>query len=165
MRLHAQPLNAEAFAPFGKVVLLPQTAPTASGDGLDYWADVAIMPPVDGSVSIGYATVEPRPFVQTGAEAHLHTAECLLPVCGDMLVVVGLPPVGSPPETLPAPDLFAAFRVAQGEAVILNPGVWHWAPFPVADPIRLFILLRAGTAANDVIFKEFPPDALLELEL
>ena len=93
------------------------------------------------------------------------TAECLLPVGGDMLVVVGPAEYPDRPEALPALEHWAAFRVAEGEAVILRPGVWHWAPFAVDHPMRGFVIYKAGTSESDVIFREFDPEATLEIEI
>ena len=86
MRLKVQPLNTEAFAPFGDAVTKPDSAPTAHLDFLDFWSDVARLADAGGAYGIGMITLEPRPLTQRCAERHMHTAECLLPVGGDMLV-------------------------------------------------------------------------------
>jgi ureidoglycolate lyase len=167
MKLKAQPLSAEAFAPFGQVVSLPTTDPTASVEGgtLDYWADVVTIPDLGGPIGAGYATVVKRPFVQTCAERHMHTPEFLQPAKGDMIVVVGPPLYPENPEQLPPLELFAAFRVAEGQAVIVNPGVWHYAPFAIDNPISFTVLFKAGTSQDDVAFVDFSADGVLEIEI
>jgi ureidoglycolate lyase len=165
MKLKVQPLSAQAFAPFGHIVTQPNT-PSGAGLGfLDFWPDLAPLPDTGGPYGVGYITVEPRPLVQSCAERHMHTAECLVPVGGDMLVVVGPPEHLDRPDMLPPPQDFAAFRVAEGEAVILHPGVWHWAPFAAEGPIRGFVIYKAGTSESDVVFREFAPEATLEIEI
>jgi ureidoglycolate lyase len=120
---------------------------------------------VDGGYGIGYATQAKRPFVQTCAERHMQTPELLLPTGGDMIVAIGAPDHLQEPARLPGPARFAAFRVPEGNAIIMKPGVWHWAPFAVDATIRLLVIFKAGTSQNDVTVVDFPREGVLELEV
>ena len=164
MKLTVQSLTAAAFAPFGSVLARPTAAPTAelSQGELRYWADVVTVPDLGGPIGLGYATLAVRPFVQTCAEQHVHSPEVLQPMGGDMIVVVGPP---TPAGELPPLDRFAAFRVAHDQAVVLKPGVWHYAPFAIDRPMAFTVLLKAGTNRDDAIFAEFPKGEVIELEV
>ena len=165
MKLQAQPLSAEAFAPFGEIVAQPKDAPIASLAELDYWADVAALPDLGGPLGVGYAALKVCPMVQKSVERHMQTFEVLLPVGGDIVVVVGPADYPSEPGRLPAPESFQAFRVPEGQAVILKAGVWHYAPFAVGGPMSLFVIYKAGTAQNDVTLVGLTPDRVMEVEL
>ena len=165
MKLKAQPIGASAFALFGQVVSIPQAEPTASLEGMDFWAGVATLPDLGAAYGVGYATQAKRPFRQTSVERHLKTPELLMPVDGDMIVVVGPPDYLDEPQRLPAPERFVAFRVAEGQGVIFKPGVWHWAPFAVDATIRLLVIFAAGTPQSDAVVVAIPPDGVLEIEL
>jgi ureidoglycolate lyase len=164
MKLKVQSIRDETFAPFGRIVGAPETEPTVRLEGMDYWAGITSLPDLEGGYSVGYATQAKRPFVQASAERHLRTPELLMPVGGDMVVVVGPADHMGEPERLPDPDRFAAFSVPEGEAVIFGPGVWHWAPFAVDETIRLLVIYAAGTAEGDAVVVDLPPEAVLELE-
>jgi ureidoglycolate lyase len=164
MKLKVKPLDAAAFAPFGRTVTRPTTTPAGElpGGVLRYWADVVTIPDVGGALGVGYATLAVRPFVQTCAEQHVHSMEVLTPIGGDMIVVVS-PATGA--GELPPLDCFAAFRVAEGQAVVLDPGVWHYAPFAIDGPMAFTVLLKAFTNRDDAIFADFPAGETLEIEL
>jgi ureidoglycolate lyase len=163
MKLKVQALTADAFRLFGDVIAAPAHEPTAQPEGMAYWAGVAELPELGTAYSVGYATQEVRPFVQTMAERHLRTPELLMPVGGDMAVVAGPAEHLDEPERLPAPELFAAFRVPEGQGVIFRAGVWHWAPFAVDRTITLLVVYAAGTAEEDAVVVELPPEMIIEL--
>ena len=167
MKVKLQPLSAEAFAPFGQIVSRPTTEPDArvEGGALHYWADVMVLPPFGGPVGVGYATVAPRPLVQTCAERHMHGPEMMQAAFGDMIVVVGPSLYPDEPDRLPPLEEFRAFRVAEGQAVAYYPGVWHYAPFAIDRPLCLTVLLKAGTIDDDAVFVDFSAYGALEIEI
>jgi ureidoglycolate lyase len=167
MKLKVHPLTAEAFAPFGQVVSLPSGKPTAvvDGGGLTYWADVITVPDLSGALGVGYCTVVSRPFIQTCAERHMHTPEFVQPMKGDMIVVVAPALHPESPRQLPPLREFVAFRVAEGQALVFNPGVWHYAPFAVDRPMCFTVLFKAGTSDDDAVVVDFPAGEALEIEV
>lgn len=165
MKLKAQPLTAQDFAPFGEIVTLPQhRQPTGSLEGLDFWADLVPLQNIGAPYGVGYATLDKRPFVQTCAERHMQTQELLHAIGGDMIVVVGPPDYPDEPNRLPPMESFRAFRVPAGDTVIMKPGVWHWAPFAAGGPMRLLVIYKANTGQTDVGYADFPPGKVLEIE-
>jgi len=162
MVLTLQLLTAEGFKSFGEVIAAPKRKPTATPPGMEYWADVCRLPLLDRPFGIGYATQEMRPFRQTGAERHMRTPEILLPVKGDMAVIAGPADFPKEPSRLPPLSKFAAFLVPEGQGVMFAPGVWHWAPFAVRDPIAIFVMYATGTAESDGVVVDFPNGEALE---
>jgi len=45
--------------------------------------------------------------------------------------------------------------VKQGQALIMNPGTWHWGPWPVSERCSILILFKKGTEKNDLPIKPF----------
>ena len=105
-----------------------------------------------------------RPGVQKNAERHMNTPELLMPIGGDMIVVVGPPDYPKEPERLPEPSRFRAFRVTEGTAIVFKPGVWHWAPFAVRKTIRLLVIYVAGTSESDATVVDLDPEQYLEFD-
>jgi ureidoglycolate hydrolase len=165
MKLKVQPLTGGAFELYGQVIAAPKTEATAHLPGMDFWVGVAELPDLGAPYSVSYATQEKRAFIQRSAERHMQTPELLMPIGGDMIVVVGAPDYPEQPERLPSPERFAAFWVKEGQGVIFKPGVWHWAPFAVKEKIMLLVVYTAGTAQNDALVVDLPPEAVLEVEL
>ncbi len=165
MKLRAQALTSEAFSPFGAVVARPTRAPAASLPELDYWPDVAKLPDFHGELSIGYASLRVVPMVQTAIERHLKTFEVLIPIGGDIVVVVAPADFPDQPRRLPEASRFKAFRAPADHAVLFNAGVRHYAPFIVDRPIGMFVLSRAGTASADAYVVELPPSEHIEVQL
>jgi ureidoglycolate lyase len=161
--IRAAPLTAGGFRPFGKIVERPAHAAAASLPELDYWPDVAVLPGLDGPLSLGFASLRVVPMVQAALERHLRTYEALIPVGGDMVVVVGPPLHLDEPARLPGPAELRAFRVAAGQAVVFDAGVWHYAPFAVDRPLSLIVAYQAGTAASDSVVVPLQPAITIEV--
>jgi ureidoglycolate lyase len=148
----AEPLTQEAFEPFGAVIARPGGAADASGDGWSWWAQTALVPAGDGPYAVGYLALEPAEPAFDWAERHDRTVELIAPLGGECVVYV------APPA--PQPADFRAFRVRPGEAVVLDPGVWHGAPLAPAGPAAAMVLLARGTGTDDTVVCRFPDNPL-----
>lgn len=143
-----QHISPENFAPFGKIVTAPTTAPTSQAADYKFWSDIADYH-VPGETEIGLCTVYAQPKQEiAGVERHLQTPEILIPV--------------DAPFVLPLFDDGAgkvqAFRVNIGEAVVINTGVWHGPCLPVGKKeSTYFVIFRKGTPHEDVFKKPIDP--------
>jgi ureidoglycolate hydrolase len=127
----AESLTSEAFEPFGTVVARPSVAPDATGPGWSWWARTGALPPAD--YAIGYLALERSSAAFDWAEYHPDSVELIAPLTGACLVYVA--------EPGEEPSAFRVFRVAAGDAVILDRGVWHGAPIALADPVTAMVVL------------------------
>jgi ureidoglycolate lyase len=159
IQLAIQELTDEAFARFGTLIALPARAPDATGAGWQWWGEIALLAGDDRPFGIGYLDLQPAELRFDWAERHMRSAEMLIPTGGDCLVYVGPSDDVEHPERLPALDRFQAFRLRQGQAVRLHPGVWHGAPLALDRPLNVVVLLLQGSGAADtsvVRFAETP---------
>jgi hypothetical protein len=70
---------------------------------------------------------------------------------------VGPPDYPGDPGRRPALEQFEVFRVGQGQAVLLTPGVWHGAPMAVERPLQAIVLLHENTGRDDTVVVHFEP--------
>ena len=155
MRLTVEPLTAEAFAPFGRVIQQPATPPAATGPGWQWWGETALMAADGRPFGIGYLDLRPAAPRFDWAERHMRSAELLIPAGGDCLVYVGPPEYREEPGRLPDLAQFRVFHLRQGQAVLLDPGVWHGAPLAVDQPLNVVVLLLQNTGASDTSVVRF----------
>jgi len=136
------------FARFGTVVTAPSVAPTSQGTDYRFWSDITHYA-IDGETEIGLCTVFRQPSPAIGAvERHLRTPEILIPADAPF----HLPLAGD------ADGDTMVFTVHPGEAVVLNPGVWHGPCLPVdSETATYFVVFRRGTPGEDVQKKAIPP--------
>ena len=143
-----EPLTAEAFGPFGRVLARPQGTPDAEAPGWSWWAEAADLPADERPYAVGYLDLESTEPAFDWAEHHRRTVELIVPLGADCLVYVARP--GDTPAD------FHVFRVRAGEAVLLDPGVWHGAPLALDRPLAALVFLLRGTGRDDTVLHRFP---------
>ena len=133
VRLVAEPVTAESWAPFG---WLPR-ADTDPADGQQTlhfeWSD-----PHLNVIAHAYEEVEHSDAgaICDGLFRHDTHTQALMPINCDAIVAVAPANIDfSDPGQL---DTIRAFLLHPLDVFVLNQGTWHWGPFPLtADPVRL----------------------------
>jgi ureidoglycolate lyase len=151
-------LNAEAFAPFGKVLAPPSSGAVANGPGWQWWGEIAALPNDGRRWTFGYLALELVPMRIDWAECHLRSPEVVLAAGGDIAVYAGPP---SPRDGSRKPEGLRVFQVPAGSGVVLKPGVWHGAPFTVTGPGSAWVLLLEGTGRDDVTLVRFADEPVV----
>lgn len=144
MKIRWQAIEVDNFKAFGTVLKKPVHEPTAQGDTFKYWSDI-VNYKIDGDTEIGLCTVykdDSKPLKTV--ERHLYTPEILIPVDAPFVL-----PVVTDHDTV------HAFKVNIGEAVIIDPGVWHGPCLPVGkNESTYYVIFRKGTPGDDVEKKD-----------
>jgi len=155
IKIKSKDITPENFLDYGKVVIFPETKPTSQGAHYKFWSDVASYG-IEGETEIGICQV----FKQVknnfnGMERHLNTPEILIPI--DAPFVLPLIKDKEPDQSV------AAFKVNIGQAVIINPAVWHGACIPIGKKeSSYFVIFRRGTPAADVHLKDMEEFEILD---
>ena len=150
-----EPLSDEAFAPFGRVLTQPGAAADAEGPGWQWWGEISALPNDGRRWGFGYLALERAPLRIDWAERHLRSPEVVFASSHPVAVYVA--PSGTEE---PALEALRVFEVPAGTGVILEPGVWHGAPFALEEPTSAFVLLLEGTGPEDVTVVRFPDRAV-----
>jgi ureidoglycolate lyase len=157
MELPIEDLTAEAFAPFGRVVTMPDRATDANGDGWQYWGGLTSLPGTDAGYFVGYLNLRPPTALRFDwAERHALSPELLVPTGGACVIHVA--PADYPDELdrLPSLERFRLFRVRPGQAVLLDRKVWHGAPMALGSPSQVMVVLQQGTGPANTSLVQFP---------
>jgi len=148
--LEAQPLSAQAFAPYGWV--LGQPMPEAadadadfvfSNPATDFWREHIFDVGPGGEVEILNLHYRDAGRQLDSLEAHDLTQQALMPLTGEVLQAVacagadGMPDAGS----------LAVFRIPVGQGICMRPGCWH-ATRIVDDPVACIMLTRVSTTLD-----------------
>ena len=155
IRLPVEPLTAEAFAPYGRVVERPERPEDAAGPGWRWWAETAWLAGDGRPWGVGYLDLRPAEPQFDWAERHLRTQEAVFATSADLLVYVAPAEHPEDPARLPALDRFRVFRVPPGAGVVMDRAVWHGAPLAEA-PTQALVLILEGTGRHDVTMVRFP---------
>lgn len=141
-------IDADVFAPFGRVAALPSSPSLAETDEFKFWSDVADYQ-IEGETEIGFCEVFPRSGNAVHwMERHEQTPELLIAIDGPLVL-----PVMTNGET----PVVRAFEFRPGEAVVIGQNVWHSACLPTGlGATRYFVIFRRGTPQEDVIKTEIP---------
>jgi ureidoglycolate lyase len=151
--LNAQPLSAEAFAPFGTLLGQPTAEPLLTRGDITYWHATADLSGLGASGVTGHLIAHRRELQLNCIERHNHTPEAFIATAGRSLLVVGRP--GNADDAQ-----LCAFELTAGQAVLLHQGTWHWAPYPLTETATFLLLLRAETAEHDVEMADISPITL-----
>ncbi len=148
-RVTKQKATPASFAAYGSVVTIPSGRTTSESPEYKFWSDIAHYH-IDGETEIGVCTVyESQQQVLTGIERHLRTPEILIPIDGPFILPLA--------REINGKIVVDAFTVAVGEAVVINPGVWHGPCLPVGQPSEsYYVIFRRGTPAEDVEKRTIP---------
>jgi ureidoglycolate lyase len=147
MRLQPEQVTIANFRPYGTVVCIPEDRePTASSDVIDYWSGLACLPAGE-PIEVGIATVWSRTEGFREMERHLQTPELLVPLDNGMVIPI------APAGDVPDPANLRAFVIRPDTAVLLDPGVWHWVPYPLGNSTSFLVIFRRDTGKNDLEVK------------
>lgn len=143
--IRAEPLTAEAFAPFGDV-LEAVGAPDKiiNQEMCGRYHDRAKMEFADGRAGISLFQAEPRglPYVLELVERHPEGSQAFLPMSMDpFLVIVAPDQEGTPGQP-------RAFLTRPGQGVNYHKGTWHGVLTPLSAPGLFAVVDRIGPGAN-----------------
>ena len=133
-RLLAEPLTAEAFAPFGWLPVA-DTDPTDAEHILHFeWADPNLNVIAHYPEEVEHSPSGAR--LCTVLYRHATHTQALMPL--DVPAVLAVAPADvtfSGPADL---ERLRAFELAPLDVFVLHRGTWHWGPFPLgSEPVRL----------------------------
>ncbi|MFD2332927.1 ureidoglycolate lyase [Cohnella sp. GCM10020058] len=134
-QVKVEELTPEAFAPYGKVIDLPDGDPSKSGDGWDCWSYIQML---DVSVPIGFGLVvtQRRDSIVDAMERHVSREELLLTFDREIVQPVARCADIDDPEEQPDPASVRCFRIRPGQAIVIGRGVWHSPAYPAGDDAR-----------------------------
>jgi len=162
--LRAEALDRDAFAPYGRVVALPERPQDAGGPGWRWWAETALLSGDGRPWGVGYLDLRPATPQFDWAERHMRTQEAIFATSGDLLVYVGPADHPDQPDRIPSFDRFRVFRVPPGAGVVMDRAVWHGAPLAPDGPTQALVLIQEGTGRHDVTVVRFP-DAPVQIDI
>ncbi|MGZ9812157.1 ureidoglycolate lyase [Pseudoroseicyclus sp. H15] len=143
--VRAEPLTAEAFAPFGDVLEAAGPHDKLINEGLcGRWHDRARMDFGDGRAGISIFRAEPRslPYECGLLERHPEGSQAFLPLYeAPFLVIVAL-------DAGDGPGAPRAFLTAPGQGINLLRGTWHGVLTPLSAPGLFAVVDRIGEGAN-----------------
>jgi ureidoglycolate hydrolase len=135
----------EAFAGLGQVVRRPTGLPTVTRPGLRFWSRVGAMD-IPGEVEMGILELTAQDFVFDSLERHVRTQEMFIPLEGVAIMPIGL---GAGADRFPRPEEIRGFLIDSQTSIIMNPGVWHWIPYPLSPVASYLIPALVGTPTED----------------
>ena len=146
--LHAVPLTAAAFAPFGEVIETAGHPPRLINEGTAARFDD--LTPVDvlaqggrPLISIFKAAPRPLPFVVKGLERHPLSSQAFYPLDGLPYLVVVAEPGDGPWESR-----IRAFRAAGNQGVNYRRNTWHHALLALGRTCHFLVVDRGGSEEN-----------------
>ncbi|KMO31775.1 hypothetical protein VQ02_25380 [Methylobacterium variabile] len=151
--LPIEPITADAFAPYGTLLVGP-----AAGPRQDRAADLENGRP---GAPLNLALVRSEPFAQAmplrRLERHPHSAQGFLPLAvGDYLVVVAPDAGGRPDEAA-----LRAFRVPAGTGLVYRSGAWHAHMTTMSAPGTFAMLVHEDGGPEDCVFAPVAPVAVV----
>ncbi|SEO75316.1 ureidoglycolate lyase [Salinihabitans flavidus] len=142
----AQPLTADAFAPFGDVIALRGAPDKIINQGLcGRHHDLARLEfGTDGRAGISLFDAEPRrlPYRLDMMERHPEGSQAFIPMTQAPFLVIVAPDDGGRPGTP------RAFLTAPGQAINYHRGTWHGVLTPLSAPGLFAVVDRIGPGEN-----------------
>lgn len=144
-----QPLEPEAFAPYGDV-LAGVGEPAAQTGWWRFWR-ASTYEHERGTVKLSVWTVERIPFVVDELERHLLETQAYVPRGTPYAIVVAPPSAGDMPDL----DRLTAFSSDGTRGFRLHRGTWHHYPFALHESASFVTIhAREGGTADDMDMRE-----------
>jgi ureidoglycolate lyase len=140
-----QPLMAEAFAPFGDVLVVAGDPDRIINQGLcGRWHDRANLDFGDGRAGISLFQSQTRalPYLLEMVERHPLGSQAFIPMSLDPFLVIVAPDMGG------APGRPVAFRTAPGQGINIARNTWHGVLTPLHAPGLFAVIDRIGDGTN-----------------
>lgn len=137
-----QPIDTEAFAPFGDYI-----AP--SGYGTPFGPEDARLDLVQGTPRIYIMRAPDHGFRFHRITRHDRVTQCLSSALGQTWYIVVAPPPASDTKASLDPDSIRAFTVSGSAMIKLHAGTWHTGPYFDAPHMDFINLELADTNQND----------------
>lgn len=153
------PTEIDIFA-YGTLVHTGSRVPDTETEDFSYWDGLGVLSFPQGIIGLVRSYPRARHLCPS-LERHGNTSETLIPVNGDIVVVCALSKEDD--EFKVDQDTVVALRVHRGEALTLNPGVWHYAPMVRDVSVDTFVIFRKDTLRNDLIKEEYAEEPNLEV--
>jgi ureidoglycolate lyase len=155
-RLKIEPIDAEAFAPFGQ--LLP---PAPLGRGRQELIEELQNDRASARPRLSIATAEPKalPLTALQMERHVHSSQAFAPLdCASYLVMVAPHGAGGMPDF----EKIRVFRVPGDTGVNYKADTWHHPLSPLERIARFAILTFVDGTASDEQFVDLQQPVLIE---
>lgn len=149
MFVKVQKVTHDSFNKYGQVVLLPNYPAPLGTETIKFWPALARYM-VNGKTEIGICTCLKRPRKIDSMERHLNTPEILIPLDDNFLLPIAVPsqPVNKG-NKLKVKGI-QIMNIKKGTAVIMEPGVWHWAVWPEnGKSVTYLVLFKLNTPRYD----------------
>ncbi len=132
---------------FGTVIEAGDIRADTETGQFNWWNKLAVI--THKECSLGMVEAQPVEKVKNSSfEHHGKTTEMLIPTTTDVYLFLGKGKSGKKEEL----DLKSvkAFKLKAGQAVVLDPYIWHCAPIAGEKiPTRIFVLFENGTPEDD----------------
>lgn len=145
MKIAAQPLTADAFAPFGDVLDCTGAPDKLINAGLcGRYHDRAHLDFADGRAGVSLFNAEPRalPYEFDLVERHPAGSQCFVPMTQHPFLVI----VAADKSRKPGQPL--AFVTDSGQAINFHRGTWHGVLTPLHAPGLFAVIDRIGIGEN-----------------
>lgn len=144
----AEPLTADAFAPFGDVIEVRDGVRhyTINAGNTERYHDLARLDPgSEGRTIVSIFRGQPRtlPFRLERVERHPLASQAFVPLSGRPYLVVVAPP-GAPP----AEHDLRVFLARPDQGVNYAPGVWHHPLLALDEVCDFLVIDRSGPGHN-----------------
>ncbi|MGA2477997.1 MAG: ureidoglycolate lyase [Spirochaetia bacterium] len=143
-------LTAEAFRPFGSVILKPERALDIESPFLRYWHDMIDLSNLGAMGTMGFMQMKRVPILCETLQVLHNSIELYLSLDGKPSIFFAAPPRDGSPG-LPDEERIEAFLIEGSAGLSVDKGIWHVAPFPLTETadfvlgLRNNVILRAGT--------------------
>ena len=157
---HIKPieLTPENFKGYGHVLNKTAGEPLAKNEEFTYWSKVAQFN-MGPNLSTGLLFAHKRPPVIKSLERHTNTPEILVATEGESVICFA-----KPSEKGDEIKDIQAFRIRQGDGIVMHAGTWHWVGFPTESAkSTLLVIFASDTESDDLEIKDLPEQVEVDI--
>ena len=152
IKIKAEKLTKEKFAPYGDLIGFQDSTPLISNDILKFWPCQSLTDTESGVCQFAWLEIECQKInICEKLDRHLSSNEANIPIKGQSIIVVALAEDINNTKSQINLNSIKTFILNAKQAINIKRGIWHSAPFAISSKASFVVVFDKEVHIKDMV--------------